>query len=93
MATVTFAPQINFQGRIQLSDGRFVRATLLGDCADAGRCLDGFCQGDGQCHFGDCHNPLPETGAGTLCLECSADEWKTTLPGHRASVLPEAVTT
>ena len=92
MATVTFAPRLNFHGRIRLSDGRWVRATLLGDCADAGTCLDGFCQGDGQCHFGDCRNPLPETGAGTLCLSCSADEWKTKLPGHRASVLSEAVT-
>ena len=86
--TVTSTTRIDFNGRTRLSDGRLVRATLLGDCADAGVCIDGFCQGDGQCRFGDCRNPLPETGAGTLCLSCSAETWKATLPNHQASVLP-----
>lgn len=90
---ITDDVRIDFNGRTRLSDGRFVRATLVGDCADAGVCIDGFCQGDGQCRFGDCRNPLPETGAGTLCLPCSTEEWKVSLPNHWASVLPEEAAT
>lgn len=56
-------------------------------CEKSGVCTCGFCKGAGMCDFGDCHNMLPTTGTvGTLCVECSASEWKGRMPGHRASI-------
>ncbi|WP_413114818.1 hypothetical protein ACK1X7_07375 [Streptomyces sp. CY1] len=72
---------------VKLNNGKCVDAHLDGDCATAGTCVCGFHKGAGQCQFGDCRNALPVTGiVGTLCLECSAYEWRVALPGHRASV-------
>ena len=76
-----------WNGRVQLSDGRWVIAHLVEECAEQGWCGCGFCKGHEECEFGDCRNPLPAQGAGTLCLDCSSYAWRVALPGHRASVV------
>lgn len=79
-------------GRIELTNGKYVDAHLTEpDCIQAGTCVCGFCKGENQCLFGDCRNPLPETGTiGTLCPSCSDSRWKSRLPGHRPSTIERA---
>lgn len=77
--------------RVPLTDGRWVTGRSgVAECVKAGRCVCGFCKGEGQCDFGDCANPLPSAvthKVGTLCLECSQHEWRfKLLRGHRPSV-------
>lgn len=76
-------------GYVKLNDGTTVVAHLTDrNCIAAGTCVCGFCKGNGQCEYGDCHNRLPLVGAGTLCLQCSASAFKAGLSGHRASLIP-----
>lgn len=75
---------------IKLNDGTVDRGPAVDiNCSRAGTCVCGFCKGDNQCQFGDCHERMPdpkEYERGTLCLPCSGREWRVTLPGHRPSV-------
>jgi hypothetical protein len=73
-----------WNGRIQLSTGKFVTAHLgTDDCAKAGTCVCGFCKGEGQCKFGDCRGEIVADGA-TLCPDCASFAWRASLPGHSA---------
>lgn len=75
--------------RIKLNTGSVVTGPAVDpDCAFLGTCCCGFCKGDGQCQYGDCHNALPDPEThtvGTLCVPCSGVSFRKTLPGHRPS--------
>lgn len=74
---------------IKLNDGTLDQGPAVDpDCSLLGACCCGFCKGEHQCQFGDCHNRLPDPArfvVGTLCILCSGRPWRVALPGHRAS--------